>query len=57
MDENLSLIIDEPWNAGIDLAASRAWVEELNTMKSESHDVDYYLKRARKLLAEVTEAT
>jgi len=51
MDENLNLIIDEPWNAGIDLAASRAWVDELNTLKSEGHDVDKYLKRARGLLA------
>jgi len=50
--EQLGLIIDEPWNAGEDLAASRAWLKEVEELDRQGFEVDYYLVRARSLVAQ-----
>jgi hypothetical protein len=48
--EVLGLIIDEPRNAGEDLAASQAWLKEVEEMDRQGFDVEYYLLRARELV-------
>lgn len=46
----LGLIIDEPRNAGTDLAASQAWLKELEDLAAQGFDVEYYLARAKELV-------
>jgi hypothetical protein len=48
--EVLDLIIDEPWNAGTDLAASQAWLKEIEDLAVQGFDVEYYLRRAQELV-------
>jgi hypothetical protein len=48
--DNLGLIIDEPWNAGIDLPATQAWLTEIEGLALEGHDVASYLERAKDLV-------
>ena len=50
--EVLGLIIDEPWNAGTDLAASRAYLAELKALDRKGFDVEHYLERAKDLVAQ-----
>jgi hypothetical protein len=54
--EILGLIIDEPWNAGEDLAASQAWLKEVEELDRQGFDVEYYLARARSLVAQAEDA-
>ena len=56
MAEVLGLIIDEPWNAGTDLAASQAWLKEVEKMAGQGFDVEYYLLRAQELVHQAEEA-
>jgi hypothetical protein len=50
MADNLGLIIDEPWNAGIDLPASQAWLTEIEGLALQGYDVASYLERAKDLV-------
>ena len=50
MADLTGLIIDEPWNAGEDLAASQAWLKEVEELDRQGFDVEYYLLRARELV-------
>ena len=52
MAEQLGLIIDEPRDAGEDLAASQAWLTEVEELDRQGFEVDYYLLRARELVAQ-----
>ena len=52
MAEVLGLIIDEPRNAGTDLAASRAYLAELKALAAQGFEVDYYLARAKDLVVQ-----
>jgi hypothetical protein len=46
------VIIDEPRDAGTDLATSRAWLKEVEELDRQGFEVDYYLVRARSLVAQ-----
>jgi hypothetical protein len=48
--EVLGLIIDEPRDAGEDLAASQAWLKEVEEMDRQGFEVEYYLERAKDLV-------
>ena len=52
MDDGHGLIIDEPRLAGEDLAVSRAWLKEVEELDRQGFEVDYYLVRARSLVAQ-----
>ncbi len=52
---DLDLIIDEPWDAGLDVESGQRWVSELEGLETEGHDVRGYLVRARQLLSEAQE--
>ena len=53
MADLTGLIIDEPWNAGEDLAVAQAWLTEIEELDRQGFEVDYYLLRARELVGQV----
>lgn len=52
MAEVKGVIIDEPRDAGTDLAVSQAWLAELEGMNARGASVGEYLERARALVRE-----